>query len=327
MRVLAVSSWGGACGIANYLDLLKEAVEGADPGIEILPWAEGLDPAACPPYAGDYDVLYLNYHRGLHSRWTHAVLSDWITADAKQRQARVPVVITFHDTYGQTEPDALTKALHNLADVFVVHEPCVGLPKAVVIRQGVPAWPGYYVLDHSAGGPFNGRPVLGTCGFNFPWKNFGRLAEVTAQCGWGYLVVSNNASMADEASWRSLNPYTQVIRGFLPTTEIVARLGGCDATCFAYECANSGTSGAIRLGLAVRKPVIAFQGCRQFRDLQEGAGRDGGIRWCSGFDNLWRILRHVPIQRCDPGIVALAERDSWVKQGQTYARLFRGLVA
>lgn len=324
MRVLAVSSWGGACGIANYLDLLKQAVEAADPTVEIMPFADGLDPATVVARwqwqkRGD-DVLYLNYHRGLHSRWTPPFLSG-----LRGEYPGVRVVITFHDTYGEREPDDLTKALHDLADVFVVHEPCAGLSKAVVIHQGVPTWPGYITLDHSVDGPFNGRPVLGTCGFNFPWKNFKRLAEITAACGWGYLVVSNNVSMADEAAWRSLNPHTQVFSGFRPTVEIVARLGGCDATCFAYECANSGTSGAIRLGLAARKPVLALP-CRQFQDLAMADAAEA-ISWFGSFEHLPSHLRNVKIQRVDPGIVYLAERDAWAKQGQRYAQLFRGFSA
>src|SRR5207244_7148682 len=109
-------------------------------------------------------------------------------------------------------------------------------------------------------------PILGTAGFNFPWKNFDRLAQVTAGAGWAYLVCSNNATEADEKRWTKANPYTYVIRGFQPTAAIVGALMGCDATCWPYECANSGTSGAIRLGRAARTPVIAWN-TRQFRDL------------------------------------------------------------
>ena len=36
---------------------------------------------------------------------------------------------------------------------------------------------------------------------------------------------------------------------------MVAALSVCTATAFLYECHNSGTSGAIRLGIAALKPV------------------------------------------------------------------------
>jgi hypothetical protein len=169
-----------------------------------------------------------------------------------------------------------------------------------------------------------GQPVLGTCGFNFGWKNYDRIAEVTAACGWALVILSNNATEEDIQRWRRKNPYLFAKSGFLSTSEIVSHLAGCDATAFCYECANSGTSGAIRLGLAARKPVIAFSSCRQFRDLQH---LDRGMHWCGGFQYLRDVLSSIPIQRCDPGIVAQAEEDSWVKLGQRYAVLYQGLLA
>jgi hypothetical protein len=353
MRILVATSWGGACGIANYADLAIAAIRQADPSLEFEPSAEALDPdwvertrTSHPggigwSYDGTYGrppTVWLNYHRGLHSRWTPEKV------EALKHYARV--VITFHDTYGERPPDDLQQQLHDLADVFVVHEPCEGLPKQILIRQGVPAATHptrYNVWDISPEGrdfwgnyafkQYAMQPVLGTCGFNFGWKSFDRLAEVTAVCGWAYLVQSNNATDADEARWKAANPWTCVVRGFQPTATIVSLLAGCDATCWAYECANSGTSGAIRLGLAARKPVIAWQSCRQFRDLScfdwydpPPLPPDDRVQWCGGFAELPSILERVPIQRVDPGIVALAERDSWVNQGKKYAAIFAGLA-
>lgn len=319
MNILAVTSWGGACGIANYADQAIQAIRQADPNLQFEPRAEALDPDW--PAINPYGVLWLNYHRGLHSRWTPDRVAGRKAGGAK-------VVITWHDSFGESQPDDLTKALHDLADVFVVHEPCVGLERAAVIRQGVPAYtrgPDFGVgTENEYFKAWWGQPVLGTAGFHFPWKNFNRLAEVTAECGWAYLVCSNNATDEDEARWKAANPSTLVLRGFRPTQEIVSYLSGCDATCWAYECANSGTSGAIRLGLAARKPTIAWR-TRQFRDLTY-VDNPAVIRWCSGFNDLPDQLAALPIERCDPGIVALAERDSWVRQGQRYAELFRSLA-
>ena len=316
MRILLVSSWGTACGIADFGAQLAEAVYAADSTLHVIPCPEGLDPAALPP-ADTYDVVFLNFHLGLHSRWQvgHIVALQ---------QAGKPVVIDFHDSRGEVEPDIRQQSLYDVADAFIVHEPCLGLPRAHVIRQGVRDWPGEYLWDASRTGWTNGRPILGTIGFNFPWKNFDRLAQVTAEAGWAFLVLSNNASTLDEAKWLSSNPHTKVVRGFLPTGEIVQKLAGCDATVFAYECANSGTSGAIRLGLAARKPVIAWKNCRQFRDLylEEQYRSESRIDWCTGFDDLPYHLAEVPIQRLDPGIVALATRDAWANQAAKYAAIF-----
>jgi hypothetical protein len=323
VRILAVTSWGGACGIANYAEMLRDALVKVAPDITLVPFSDGLDPSHVVQRYATFDLLWLNYHSGLHSRWTPEVV----------RQAHhgynKPIVITFHDTYGERPPDALTQQLHDLADAFVVHEPCVGLDKQVLIRQGVPAAanvPAHITMDDGRPGQRWFRPMLGTCGFNFPWKNFDRLAEVTAEAGWAYMVLSNNATDEDGARWKAANPYTMWRRGFIPTNEMVAYLSTCDATCFAYECANSGTSGAIRLGLAARKPVLAFSACRQMRDLYEN-GDGQYMDLCTDWGRLISTLRHVPIQRVDPGIAYLAHRDSWVHQGRRYAEVFRGVLA
>jgi hypothetical protein len=338
VNILAVTSWGGACGVANYCEMLMGALPAE---IHMEPFKEALD----PEWLFDHwsrgqvfrpDAVWLNYHRGLHSRWTAAQVH-------RVQNLGIPVAITFHDTYGEADPDALTQSLYQTANAFVVHEPCEGLPKQVLIRQGVPAATMPMVFDqtvYKAGyipkqpdqmqnhmrAPRQ-MPVLGTVGFNFPWKNFDRLAEVTAEAGWAYFVASNNATDADVARWTAANPWTFVLQGFQPTDTLVRWLSACDATCFAYECANSGTSGAIRLGLAARKPVIAWSGCRQFDDLKHDKPGRSAIMWCSGFEYLIEQLGVLPIQRVDPGIAYLAHRDSWTHQAAKYAAVFRGLIA
>lgn len=333
MKILAITSWGGACGIANFCEQLITAVHTADPSMEITPSAEALDPASHEVRSllhdravSGVDLVYLCYHRGLHSRWTPERVQEL-------KAAGYPVVIDFHDSVGERPPDPLAQSLHDLADGFVVHEPCEGLPQQILIRQGVPAWgempygrywnrqPPPYIAHE-----WEWQPTLGTCGFNFPWKNFDRLAEVTAEAGWAYFVASNNATDADEARWKASNPSTLVVRGFQPTATLVSYLAGCDATCFAYECANSGTSGAIRLGLAARKPVLAFEGCRQMRDLLHDKAASQFITWCGDWDYLAAYLGMVKIQRVDPGIVYLAHRDSWVNHGRKYAEVLRSCV-
>ncbi len=281
MRVLAVTSWGGACGIANFAEQLRDHLP---PDIEFTPSAEALNPAYISHAGVLPDVVWLNYHRGLHSQWT----PEKVQQLGKSKWFKV--VITFHDTYGESAPDALTQQLHDLADAFIVHEPCVGLPKQILIRQGVPApaaIPLNITMDDGRPGQRWFRPMLGTCGFNFPWKNFDRLAEVTAACGWAYLVLSNNATDEDGARWKAVNPYTMWMRGFQSTDYMVAALSACDATCFAYECAYD------------------------------------EILWCDFKTLPYNLRRTVHIARVDPGIAHLAHQDSWVNQGRRYAEIFR----
>jgi hypothetical protein len=309
MRVLLVTSWGQPqCGIQAHSEALIAAVRQADPEIVIVPSAEALDPNAA---AGAIcDIIHLNYHRGLHSRWTPDQVQRW------QRSGPAKVVITYHDTIGEHPPDQLTSDLHDRADAFIVHEPCQGLEKAIYWRMGVPdsMAPAYHMPD------YHRRPYLGTVGFDFPWKNFPELARVTGELGWGLLIACPEMAEAREQELRQLNSFLQVRAG-ADAEMVVSYLRGCDATAFMYTCANTGQSAAILQGIAARKTVYALHGCRQFRSLAE----EEAIQWVTGFEDLQDRLLSDPIQRIDPNVVVLAEQESWTTLGARYAGLYRGL--
>jgi hypothetical protein len=110
---------------------------------------------------------------------------------------------------------------------------------------------------------------------------------------------------------------------------VVRQLAVCDATAFVYNNCNTGTSGAIRQGIAARKPVIAstFPAGRQFRDLQSDPLASRVITWIEpGLDQLVKALSEVKIAPLDAGMVALAAQDSWTNVGKNYARLYRSLL-
>ena len=342
MHVLLVTSWDTACGIADYARALKESVEAANPEIEVIPSNAALDPLVARELV-DIDLLHLNHHDALHSRWTPEHVREHV-------ESGTPVLVTYHDSRsgasGCENSDKL-KAFAQVASSVVVHEPVEDV-KAIYWRQGVPAaaqqpmeyhsrptfetWTPFLPPDHYEANKllafkaFPQQPVLGTVGFNFPWKNFDRLAQVTAEEGWALVLLSTDATPADEARWRAANSSILVVRKFLPQATAINYLAGCDATAFMYECQNNGTSGAIRQGIAARKPVIAHQACRQFRDLYlDPLGRDA-IQWVENWEELRQTLRRIPSTRFDPTIHALAERDSWRNLGREYARLYRLLV-
>jgi hypothetical protein len=332
MRVLLVTSWDTSCGIAEHSRLLKEYVERADPGIEIIPSSQALDPDWLIGPTGQLghaiDLLHLNHHDALHSRWTPEHVT-WYT------ERGIPVVVTYHDTTAGVSDQPSSpklKAFTQVASSTIVHEP-VGDIKAIYWRQGVPdaaggAW--QYGTGHDNSDTFKAydqQPVLGTVGFNFPWKNYDRLCQVTAEVGWAMTILANNATEADVERWRTLNPHTRVVSGFRSSEQVIARLAGCDATVFAYECANTGTSGAIRLGVAARKPVLAFQGCRQFRDLLLDQLGRLAICWVDDWYTLGRMLsQNLASSRYDPSIVHLAYQDSWERLGYHHAALYHALV-
>lgn len=348
MRVLLVSSWDVPCGIAEHSQLLIQAVLQADRTIELIPAAEALDPAwvlhelSHPKCA--IDLIHLNHHDGLHSRWTAGHVEEIVT------QSLVPVLVTYHDTTQDPSPTSKLAQLALVASSVVVHEPLSvhsGI-KAIYWRQGVPApsvrpaiydplplafqWrDGEGVIYAEPWKAYPQQPVLGSVGFNFPWKNFDALAKITGEEGWALVLLSHNATDADETRWRSLNSSILVVRKFLPQDVVINYLAGCDATAFMYECANTGTSGAIRQGIAARKPVIALQSCRQFRDLflldVDRPVWDRSIIWTRDWAGLRHHLGEIQPHHYYAPTHRLAHQDSWKKVGENYAQLYHMLAA
>jgi hypothetical protein len=341
VKIALVSTWGIPCGIAEHAASLKEAVEAADPAITLTPLPDALDPLVFNGHlADDYDLLYLDYHAALHSRWTPAAIQH------VQQAGGLPVVVTYHDT-GVPNTDQC-KGIVAAADAAVVHEPFDDLPaeKTHYWRMGVPAWE-----PPVAFGPWaDERLVLGTVGFPLPWKNYDELCWVTRAAGWALLLIAPTATAADIMRWEAINPSVRTLPGvplpsvqalpdFLPARQVVSALAGCDATAFCYTCANAGQSGAILQGIAARKPVIAFRACRQMRALYLDELGHRAIRWCDTFEAVqYQLTNATPIWRVDiwrvdpltaalvdPLTAALADQDSWARLGAKYAQLFRSL--
>lgn len=318
MRVALVTTWGTACGIAEHSAYLKAAVEQADPTIEIVPILD-LHPRAID-HAPGIDVIWLNYHAALHSQWTPKAI--------RQQQAHgIKVGVTYHDT-GVPNSDQAS-GICVVADAFVVHEPYDDLEgNGRYWRMGIPDWHGVLQIERGPRSWNQDRPILGTVGFPFPWKNYDELARVTAAQGWALFLIAPTATEADIDRWHRLNPHSCFYTGFCPREQVVGWLAACDATAFCYTCANTGQSGAVCQGIAVRKPVIAFGPaiCRQFRALYADMLGGFAIDWAESFADVGQLLRQCRIDRCDPGIVALAEQDSWTTLGVKYATLMRELV-
>lgn len=335
MKVALIDSDRDRCGIREHSNMMRAAVYRADPTIGYYNDPAWLDPAAflrwqnaCAMNARpDIDVLHLNYHRGLHSQWTPEVVQNLGTGHK--------VVITFHDTY-ETQPDDLAMRLLQVSAALIVHEPCdlsshpsgTELHKVRYWRQGVPE---PTIAPYRPHGTADLRPYVGTCGFAFPWKGFELLCDAAASVGWGVLILSHNATDDQVADWRSRNPWAAVVRQYLPTARMVSMLGGCEATAFLYSCENSGTSGAIRLGIAAGKPLLASLGCRQFRDLAEAGASSlaqNAITWVpADVEDVGAYLAMTPLHRFSAPVVALREQDSWRHLGQKYAALYRAVIA
>lgn len=315
MRVLLVSPWGTACGIAEHSFYLKQAVKAADPTLRITVSSSGLDPDACPP--GPFDLVHLNYQAALHSRWTPDAIMGVQATGAK-------VVVTYHDTGVPNSEQC--KTICWAANAAVVHEPCADLPaRTRYWRMGVPGVSLFRSASKGLRERTPARRVLGTLGFPFPWKHYDELAKVTAAAGWGLVLLAPTATKDQVARWRQRNKWVKPITTFTPRDTALALLAGCDATAFTYVCHNTGQSGAILQGIAARRPVFALSTCRQFRALYADPLARTAITWIETFEQLEAGLQAFSSDSV-PLITELARQDSWRTLGQRYAQLYREVV-
>lgn len=312
LRVRLVTTWGKACGIASHSEELKAWVEAADPDIRIEPWSD-LHPASLAA-APSADLTWLNFHAALHSQWTPAAITN--------ARRFGPIGVTYHDTGVPNSDQCL--GVVGAADAAIIHEPCGDLidDKIHYWRMGVPLNQG---LVGERTSWHYARPMLGTVGFDFPWKCWGELAEASAAVGWGLLICTPAMTAEHEADLATRNPWL-VVRRDLPAWRVIADLHTCAATAFTFSCANTGQSGSILQGIAAGKPVLAFRHCRQMRALYDDPLGRQAIRWCDSFQDVAETLQRLTLGRWDGATVALAQQDGWLGLGQKYAGLFRELV-
>lgn len=287
--------------------MLKQALELRYDGMEIeLTGPNAVDALAhvkaCANTPDAWDLVHVNHHAALHSSWTGLHIREI-------QERFCPVVVTHHDTFETLRilVDRGYKFFIGAADHIVVHEPIEGLPVDgpwTYLRQPIPSAP----IRSMAQPPL----TVGSVGFDFPWKNFKLLR-----------------TLANKAGWR-----TDIFGGmdWYERDAAIARLAGCRATAFLYQTGNSGTSAAIRMGLAARKPVVAFP-CRQFRDLYESKYPDvrGAVLWAHSEDEFLTLLNYLAsdqgywLAACDR-VQRLAEHDSWANGARVYYNIYRNAI-
>lgn len=332
MRVLIVGSDREQCGIAEHTGMLVEGLK--EHGVAAVVMPPDPQAVAAGLAAEPYDLIHINHHAALHSRFT----PEWVRRAAEE----FPVIVTQHDTF-ETRAIMLERGMPDFvgaAHMLIVHEQVEGLTtvrgKAALHRaktettistevyylpQGIPevnisARPPY-ILDES-------RPILGTVGFPFPWKNQPLLVELAKQAGWGVLIIAPGATdvqVAEIVAHGGADQPIDVINHWLPREQVVAMLRQCTATAFLYQTGNSGTSAAIRLGIAAGRPLIAFP-CRQFEELQRDQLGAEAIMWANNGETdvlgALNVLDPREDEEADRNIahwsekiLVLKQRDSW----------------
>jgi hypothetical protein len=289
INVLLVTSPNEQCGIREYGAMLTESVMRHK--ISIVEEPPDSNTMIIP--TGTH-IVHVNHHAALHSSWQHEHI-DLLHEDGFK------VVVTQHDTY-ETFAIMRDRGFTDFtnADALIVHEPITGLtgrPNVHFFRQGVPAPQPPIAHPH--------HPVIGTFGFPFPWKRFELLNKAADEAGWTTMVLDSTAQ-------------------WMPRKKVIQMLSGCDATAFLHNTAGSGTSAAIRMGIAARKPLIATP-CRQMRDLNMDDLGWSAVWWATEKDEIVVALEHF---EDDPELFAdeinaLADRDSWTNLGEKYAGIYK----
>lgn len=238
-------------------------------------------------------IVHVNHHAALHASWTAARVALLQAQDVK-------VIVTQHDTF-ETWDIMRERGLTDFtgADALVVHEPVEGIMdrgNVHLIWQGVLDLPGSKSERHE-------KPTLGLFGFDFPWKNFDLARKIAAEAGWEVMKFGPPES-------------------YHASEEVVRLLSRCWATAFLYQTGNSGTSAAIRFGLAARRPLVAFK-CRQFRDLYDYPG----IFWAEDEDDVAEFLELVRDDKdaregMELAVETTADALDWEKVAARYKEIY-----
>lgn len=314
MKVLFVTSPNERCGIREYGRMLLEELAG-DNEVEV---EECTNPDSFTLGLPKCDIIHVNHHAALHSSWTAERVKEY-------QKAGYVVTVTQHDTFEKLEI-MLERGMPDfrVANGLVVHEEVEGLETGGldnrhVIHQGVLPAPSNCMISY--------REMLGVFGFDFPWKNFDLAARAAREAGWALRIISPGMSLARQEEIRAINPMAVISTGWLSARDVVSILGRCTATAFLYSTGNSGTSGAIRLGIAARRPMVAFRS-RQNRDLEN----ESAIRWVEneavaiavlmawGYEN---TASEIVIDGRVEDMKELADRDSWVNVAKKYKAMWQ----
>lgn len=250
MRVALMSTFGQMCGLSEYAANLIRHSTGVE--FEVLTQGSWTYEALM---AAKYDVLHVNYANG------QLGCEDMVMNVMHQKFHKG--VITQHLS---NEVNNFNSFMSSFRKV-VIHEKAPD--GSVFIPMGIPE-----VLEEPA---TDFILSIGTVGFPFPWKSLPEVAAASQMLGMGCLMFAPDTCHANthavERTVKQQNPHTYYIKEWKTYDNVVKQLATQAVNVFAYNTAGRGmyidvgTSSAVRMGLAARRPVVVTRTCRQFRDL------------------------------------------------------------
>lgn len=253
MRVALMSTFGQMCGLSEYAANLIRHSNGVE--FEVYEQNRWSFDALM---AGKWDVLHVNYANG------QLGCEDTVMHVLHRRNHKG--VVTQHLSNEVNNYDTFISSFKKV----VVHEKAPD--GSIFIPMGVPE---VDLSNELQVGTFFMR--IGTVGFPFPWKS---LPEVAAACkilGLACSIIAPETCHANthavEQQVKSQWHLVDYDKSWQPFDAVVKKLNQNAVNVFAYNTAGRGpyidvgTSSAVRMGLAARRPVVVTRTCRQFRDL------------------------------------------------------------
>jgi glycosyltransferase involved in cell wall biosynthesis len=364
LRLGWISTYNARCGIATHSHHLleffdNEAFEitiiaddqeavGPDPDNLMRLWRKGGGHNAIIDYliTNKFDATFLQYNVGFFEPGDFA---DMLTALAEEN---INTFVMLHRTSGLENHRLisyfkLTEALQNCTRIFVhsledvnrlrqsgVTGNVVLLPHGVIDRPALNAEAVRGLLGLSG---FN--PVIGTFGFLLPGKGLPELIHsfallLRASPGAYLLMVNANYPVPESEAERErclavirqleLEGQTRLINDFLDLEETLFLLSACDIIVFPYQRSEESASGAVRLGLAVGRPVLTTP-LAVFSDLSEIVHQLPGTNARDIAEGIGSFLgdeqRKVEIVQRQRDWI---RQNSWAAQAERIANIIQG---
>jgi glycosyltransferase involved in cell wall biosynthesis len=292
LRLAWISTYNARCGIAAYSEHLLEFFDKnafeitiladdqdvirPDPSNLLRIWRKSDGSLARVRHhllTGGFDAVFFQHNFSFFD------FDDFAETLLALRDAGVSTFVTLHRTEDLAGHRQMAEALQSCTRVFVHSLGDVGRLREWGVNGNI-ALLAHGVIDRPAPkadavrslvGLSGFGPAIGTFGFLLPGKGLPELihsfALILRRYPTAYLLMVNADYPATEsqeererclalARLLGIEGQMRLINDFLDTEEMLFLLSACDVLVFPYQRSEESASGAVRLGLAVGRPVL-----------------------------------------------------------------------
>lgn len=347
-RIGWLTTWNTRCGIGTYSEHLLAGVDrnvtvfGSYERGRIHPdapncirsWRAGksyndLDAVADHVERLGIDVVVVQFN---YSFFNHRELARFIARLSAGDRAIILMLHSTQDPVREMPGNELILIAGALAkcDRLLVHSIAdLNRLKAIGLLDNVALFP-HGVLS-VAGEPFRsdprGHPLVATYGFALPHKGLVELVEAAAilrDRGAPIRLRMINAEYPADVSRYTLGAVEKAVRDlrlenlfelhteFLPDEQSLALLSQADLICYGYQQTGESASGAVRMGIAAKRPV-AVTPLPIFDDLGDAVFKLPGTSAAAMADGIQQILMSI-VGGSEDAAATSAKADTWRAQ-------------